>query len=220
MARRKLPESFEVIQDIAQRAAAGDSAAYKELGQINRHLARVANDRLRALEKKSGTATAAYGFAEKASRTTGTGGPRPRFSEAVKGSEEELLRKAEDAYRFLNYRSSTISGLRKQEEGVVKGLKEAGYEVGDKRAFMDFMRSSAWSEMKRIYGTTNTKTDKNGNVISRETGAMTIVTDAISRGASLRELMQAYEDRQEAGRSAFAVIDDWATMYEDDSDTD
>lgn len=64
------------------------------------------------------------------------------------------------------------------------------------------------------------KTDKNGNVISRETGAMTIVTDAISRGASLRELMQAYEDRQEAGRSAFAVIDDWVTMYEDDSDTD
>lgn len=208
----KRPDSFEVVQDLAERAAAGDSAAYKELGQINRTLARNANDRLRALEKRGATETRAYGYAEKAAARY-AGGEKTRFSESVKDSVEMLLKKAESAWKFLNYRSSTLTGLKKQEEGLIQGIQDMGYEIGNKTAFVDFMRSSAWSEMKRIYGTTNTKTDKNGNVISRETGALTIVTDAISRGASLRELMNAYNEREQNGRDAFTLITDWVKIH-------
>ena len=216
MARRKLPESFEVIEEIAQRAAAGDSAAYKELGQINRHLARVANDRLRALEKKHMTETNAYGFAEKASRVTGTSGAKPRFSEAVKGSEEELLRKAEDAYKFLNFSASTISGSRHQVDAMVKGLEEQGYKIDNKRDFVDFMFSPAWNEMKRIYGTTNVRRNPEGKVVSKTTGAMTQLQDALQKGASLRELMNAYDELEEnkkqfenVGWAKFNLIDRW-----------
>lgn len=207
MARRgKLPiESFEAVQDIATRAASGDNAAAKELGWISNKLARLANDRLRSLEQKGYVKEPAYNYAQKIQRRGGSEGGKVRFSEAKRASEEQLLKNAADAWKFLNYKSSTISGVKKQLEGVVEGLKQQGYDVGNKETFKSFLMSPAWSEMKRIYGTTNTKQ----GVTS---GAMTVVTNAISRGASLRELMNAYNTREQRSESAFAAIDNWVQV--------
>lgn len=207
MSRRgKLPiDSFEAVQDIATRAASGDNAAAKELGRISNKLARLANDRLRGLEQKGYIKEPAYGYAQKIQRRGGSEGGKVRFSEAKKASEEQLLKNAADAWKFLNYKSSTISGVKKQLEGVVEGLKQQGYDVGNKETFKSFLMSPAWSEMKRIYGTTNTKQ----GVTS---GAMTVVTNAISRGASLRELMNAYNTREQRSESAFAAIDNWVQV--------
>ena len=184
--------SFDKIDDLANRAAGGDSSALAELGRLNSQYGRAANQRLRELEKRK-MATGAYNRAAEMLKTD-----RPRFSQAKTGDAENLLRSLEITTKFLNYQTATISGEMKRRENIIKGLERAGYNVGnDKEKFLDFLDSNAWTEIKDIYGSKD---------------AMRKVSDNMAKGADIGKLMDAYnefETKQSNAADIISLMDGW-----------
>ena len=184
--------SFETIVSLANRAAGGDSAALSELGRRNSQYGRAANQRLRELEKR-GMVTGAYIRAQDA-----TGKDRPRFSQAKTGDAENLLRSLEQITKFLNYQTSAMSGEMTRRENILKGLDRAGYNVGNnKDAFLRFLDSNAWSEVRGMYGSKD---------------AMQKVSDAISAGADIEDLILAYQEFERGESEAediLQLMDGW-----------
>ena len=184
--------SFEKIEDLAGRAAGGDSSALAELGRLNSKYGRAANERMRALERK-GFETGAY---KRAVEELG----KARFSQAKTGSAESLLRSLEKVTKFLNYQTSTLSGEMERRSNILEGMERAGYNVGkDKAAFLRFLESDAWNEIRGMFG-------------SRD--AMARVSDAMERGANIDDLVESYNEftaGESEAEDILQVWDGWAS---------
>ena len=181
--------SFDTIENLANRAAGGDSSALAELGRLNSKYGRAANQRARELEKR-GMETGAYIRAQYA-----TGKEKPRFSQAKTGDAETLLRSLEETAKFLNYQTSSVSGEMKRRENIMKGMERAGYNVGnDKAAFLRFLDSDAWNELRGMFGSKD---------------AMQRVSDAIESGAQIGDLMNAFEEFQRGESEAEDILQVW-----------
>lgn len=184
--------SFENIEDLAGRAAGGDSSALAELGRINSKYGRAANERMRALERK-GFETGAY---KRAVEELG----KARFSQAKTGSAESLLRSLEKVTKFLNYQTSTLSGEMERRANILEGMERAGYNVGkDKAAFLRFLESDAWNEIRGMFGSKD---------------AMARVSDAMERGANIGDLVESYNEftaGESEAEDILQVWDGWAS---------
>ena len=184
--------SFENIEDLAGRAAGGDSSALAELGRLNSKYGRAANERMRALERK-GFETGAY---KRAVEELG----KARFSQAKTGSAESLLRSLEKVTKFLNYQTSTLSGEMERRSNILEGMERAGYNVGkDKAAFLRFLESDAWNEIRGMFGSKD---------------AMARVSDAMERGANIDDLVESYNEftaGESEAEDVLQVWDGWAS---------
>ena len=181
--------SFDKIADIASRAAGGDTSALAELGRLNSKYGRAANQRARELEKR-GMETGAYVRAQDK-----LGKDRPRFSQAKTGDAENLYRSLQETVKFLNYQTSSISGEMTRRENVLKGLEKLGYNVGaDRKKFLDFLDSKAWDEIRGMFGSKD---------------AMQSISDNLAKGASIGELMAAYEKFKSGESEAEDILQVW-----------
>lgn len=179
--------SFEHIEDLANRAAGGDTSALAELGRLNSKYGRAANERMRSLERK-GLETGAY------TRAVDELG-KARFSQAKTGDAETILRSLEKVTKFLNYQTSTISGEMERRTHILEGMERAGYNVGnDRAAFLRFLDSDAWNEIRGMFGSKD---------------AMQRVSDAMEHGANIDDLINSYEEFKAAESEAEDVLQVW-----------
>lgn len=100
----------------------GDFMSLDELNSIRLRYARIANERLRALEK-AGRAYWAYDVA--VSYTQRSRG-RNRFNQKKtwSGTKEGLLHEVEELQSFLNMNTSTISGSKRVEQKIVNTFQQ------------------------------------------------------------------------------------------------
>lgn len=186
--------SFEDIENLATKAATGDTSALSELGRLNSKYGRAANQRMREMEKR-GLETGAY---KRAVEDTGGKG---RFSQAKTGDAETLLRSLEKVTKFMNYQTGTVSGEMLRREHILEGLERGNYNVGsDRKAFLDFLDSDAWTEFKSMYGSKD---------------AMKQISDAMERGANITDLLGAYNEfvnKESEAKDLLQVWDGWVSQ--------
>lgn len=84
-------------------------------------LARLANDRLRSLEKQ-GIKTFAYGTAKNYARTQGRSTAKPRFSSGKGMSYDEQDKEYKEIVKFLGSKTSTVSGMTEATKNMVKSF--------------------------------------------------------------------------------------------------
>lgn len=139
------------LEALASRAAMGDNAALDELGALNERIGRIANNRMRRLEKAGKT-----GDAYKRIGNT-LGMDRPRFSQAHTGSAESLFESARTAAAALRQKETTLSGISDVDIKTVDGILEhfgknpADYTKEQKLNVADFLKTDAWKSLKNLY---------------------------------------------------------------------
>lgn len=145
--------SLDSLERLAMRAAGGDNEALRELGRTSERMARIANKRMRRLEKAGKT-----GDAYK--RISDSIGGKKRFSQARTGSAEQLFRNAQKSLAALTYKESTLSGIMEVNKDTAEsifrhfGKLPDGMELTAKQVnqFNRFLESKAWPEVKRVFG--------------------------------------------------------------------
>lgn len=139
------------LEALASRAAMGDNTALDELGALNERIGRMANNRMRRLEKAGKT-----GDAYKRIANT-VGMEKPRFSQAHTGSAESLFQSARTAAAALRQKETTLSGISDVDIKTVDGILEhfgkdpAKYTKAQKLNVADFLKTDAWKSLKNLY---------------------------------------------------------------------
>lgn len=140
------------LEALASRAAMGDNAALDELGALNERIGRIANNRMRRLEKAGKT-----GDAYKRIGNT-LGMEKPRFSQAHTGSAESLFQSARSAAAALRQKETTLSGITDIDIKTVDSVLDAfgknadSYTRKQKLQIADFLKTDAWKQLKSLYG--------------------------------------------------------------------
>ena len=140
------------LEALASRAAMGDNAALDELGALNERIGRMANNRMRRLEKAGKT-----GDAYKRIANT-VGMEKPRFSQAHTGSAESLFQSARTAAAALRQKETTLSGIKEVDVKTVDSVLDAfgknadSYTQKQKLQIADFLKTDAWKQLKSLYG--------------------------------------------------------------------
>lgn len=188
-------QKFVDTQDIIDMYRAGDRSA---LVQTQTQLAKRANERLRALEKAGEEGSAAYKAAQFV-----IGEEKSRFSAASKGvTDDDIYENLLNINKFLNAETSTISGYKQYKEDIADTLKDGGFfpEDVENKQIIDFLESNAWENIKKFVYTQN---------------VMNEVGEALSAGASVQELEQAFNDYlagESSADSIYEIWDDWITV--------
>ena len=86
-------------------------------------LARLANDRLRSLEKQ-GIKTFAYGTAKNYAKTQGRSTAKPRFSSGKGMSYNEQQQEYKELVKFLRSETSTVSGMTAATKNMMSAFGE------------------------------------------------------------------------------------------------
>lgn len=102
-----------------------------------------ANARLRRLEKK-GYDRYAY---ERAMLYLKQSGKGTRFKRKKPSSPAEILSQVDALTRFLESKTSTVSGLEKVEAKAVAQFEARGFELKNKKEFFNFLSSSIYREL-------------------------------------------------------------------------
>ena len=194
-ARTRYP-SVDDLMDLATKAAGGDNAALLRLGKENERLARALNERMRSLERRGKTGDA-YKMIEKK-----LGGARA--SQSRTGSAEELYRKASKTLSALNYKESTLSGIREVDTSTANSFARSMGIIGEEgklsRAQVDrlnrFVSSDGWREIKRAFGS------KTGD--AKEIAEM-IMNDSEDATA----LLEAMEDFENTDLDIFTTVEQY-----------
>lgn len=140
------------LEALASRAAMGDNAALDELGALNERIGRMANNRMRRLERAGKT-----GDAYKRIANT-VGMEKPRFSQAHTGSAESLFQSARTAAAALRQKETTLSGIKEVDVKTVDSVLDAfgknadSYTQKQKLQIADFLKTDAWKQLKSLYG--------------------------------------------------------------------
>ena len=116
------------------------------LDEIERERVRMvnqANARLRRLEKK-GYDRYAY---ERAMLYLKQSGKGTRFKRKKPSSPDEILSQVDALTRFLESKTSTISGLENVEAKAVAQFEVRGFELKNKKEFFNFLSSSIYGEL-------------------------------------------------------------------------
>lgn len=140
------------LEALASRAAMGDNAALDELGALNERIGRMANNRMRRLERAGKT-----GDAYKRIANT-VGMEKPRFSQAHTGSAESLFQSARTTAAALRQKETTLSGIKEVDVKTVDSVLDAfgknadSYTQKQKLQIADFLKTDAWKQLKSLYG--------------------------------------------------------------------
>lgn len=125
----------------------GEFHTVEELQSIRLRYAKIANVRLRSLER-AGRDVFAYDVATRyTSRTRNS----KRFSESKKFSENprDLMRDIDVLTQFLNSQTSTIRGQKKLENEKINNFeKKLGVSIPDKREFWNFLSGSSFQDLR------------------------------------------------------------------------
>ena len=202
--------TYQEQLDLLLAAEQGNAEALYELQQESAKMAKRANVRLSALKDK--------GYSVEASRNAldylETQG-RSKFSESKKLSADELSRQIEELNKFLKP-ETTISGARESLAGLdtlqAHEVIEDFEDDSEKRAFLRFLESDYWNDLKMTMGKGKSPTG------SRE--ALRAAQDAIRGGATVASLKSAYEDfksREMTGELArdedmLSIFENWAEV--------
>ena len=143
----------ELTRDVYRK-----SISTSELRDLRNRLARVANQRLRAIEKASsnisGQAYTEYGAYEKAEEYLERFGKR-RFTakdttnSKNKMSRSELQREVVELQGFLNSKTSTVRGYRAVERQRIRAFQEKGIKFSDTKEFYDFLNSGEFAGLRK-----------------------------------------------------------------------
>lgn len=176
---------------------------YKQIQRITREdtlqaqlerITKMANERMRRLEKAGYDTQALQIAKEDLNRTTGN----KRFSKAKGMSEADKRREIRNALKFLNYQTSTIRGEDIRVSRMMMTLKDKGYvkqSVKD-ADFAKFLKSSAWETLKGI---------DSGQIFAEVSGAL-------SRGKNIDDLIENFEDwlkDESASKNEFEILENW-----------
>lgn len=125
----------------------GEFHTVEELQSIRLKYAKIANARLRSLER-AGRDVFAY---DVATRYTGRTRNSKRFSESKKFSENprDLMRDIDALTQFLNSQTSTVRGQKKLENEKINNFeKKLGVSIPDKREFWNFLSGSSFQDLR------------------------------------------------------------------------
>lgn len=211
MAKKGNIPTTQYINDLAEKASAGDLAALSELGDLNNRIAKRANERMRDIERKGLEGTAAYNRAKYFIQEQDFGtDKRKYFTQSRKLDIDDAVLNITNASNYLRSQTSTAAGEMSRRATIIDRLKEGGWiEVPDedpatfKRKFLEFLDSNAWDDIKKHMYATNS-------------GMLKEAGEAIQNGASLRDLMQAHKDYQKGSDTdLFEIWDNWTSgqMY-------
>ena len=196
---RRLPTADE-LSDLAIKAAGGDNAALLQLGKESERLNRTLNQRMRELERTGRTGDA-Y---KRIEASLGA----PRGSQAHTGSAEDLYRNASKALAGLNYKESTLSGIRDVDTRTATSFARSMGIIGEKEKLSReqvnrlnrFVGSDGWREIKRSFGS---KTDQSKDVVE------TIMNDS----EDAAELLAAMEDFEDLETDIYTTLDQWGIEF-------
>lgn len=180
------------LEALASRAAMGDNAALDELGALNERIGRIANNRMRRLEKAGKT-----GDAYKRIANT-VGMEKPRFSQAHTGSAESLFQSARTAAAALRQKETTLSGITDVDIKTVDSILEhfgkdpAAYTKAQKLRIADYVKTDAWKSLKNTYSS----------------DALDPVTDA-ALDDEFEEAVQAFDEWDQSEMDIVELADEW-----------
>ena len=191
---------IDELMKLATRAAGGDDGALLELGRQNERLGRALNQRMRVLERTGKTGDA-Y-------RRIEASFGRSRASQSRTGSAEELYRKASKALAGLNYKESTLSGIREVDTKTANSFARSMGIVGEteklSKAQIDrlnrFVASDGWREIKRSFGS---KTDQARDAVEM---IMNDSDDAVG-------LLESMEDFENTDTDIFTTLEEWGIVF-------
>jgi len=140
------------VEDIAAAAAGGDNAALSRLGELNRRVGRMMNERMRKLEKAGETGDAYKRIQELNEGNT-------RFSTAKTGNAEDLFKNLESAMKAAGYKESTLGGISEVNQQTATsifrhfGILGQNQEATRAQAtrLSDFFKSDYWKTNKRSF---------------------------------------------------------------------
>ena len=195
------------INDLALKAYNGDEAAAQELADLNNRIAKRANERMRDLERKGLSGTAAYnrakGFIQDAD--FGAAG-RNYFSQSRKLDPDDAADNLKNAATFLRSQTSTAAGENERRDQIWDKLIEN--EIIDeaeadpekyKKRFMEFLDTNAWKDIKKAMYVT-------GSGMLKDAG------EAIQNGAKVGDLVRAFKDYERgADTDLFEIWDNWTS---------
>lgn len=181
----KLP-TYKQIQNITR-----EDTLQKQLERITR----VANDRMRRLEKAGYNTQALEIAKEDLQRTTGN----RRFSKSKGLTEQEKRREIRNALKFINYQTSTVKGENLRVRRVIGTLKDKSYISDNVRDedFAKFLKSSAWETLKGI---------DSGQIFAE-------VSSALTSGKDIDDLIEDFEDwlnDETADQNELEILESWS----------
>lgn len=191
---------IDELMKLATRAAGGDDGALLELGRQNERLGRALNQRMRVLERTGKTGDAYRRIEASLGRS--------RASQSRTGSAEELYRKASKALAGLNYKESTLSGIREVDTKTANSFARSMGIVGEteklSKAQIDrlnrFVASDGWREIKRSFGS---KTDQARDAVEM---IMNDSDDAVG-------LLESMEDFENTDTDIFTTLEEWGIVF-------
>lgn len=138
MARRQKDYSILLTQDFSK----------EQMRHMIPKLAKVANERLKTLEK-NGVDIWAYRSAEK--YFTRSNREKNRFSAAKNNSK--IQREFREIAEFLNYKSSTMAGVQEMKRKHLESIENTiGMKIQDPSVFWDFIKSSEYKSLRKRIG--------------------------------------------------------------------
>ena len=191
--------SIDDLTELASRAVTDDDALL-ELGRLNEKLGRRLNQRLRKLEEagKTGDAykriTQDLGYARASQKRTGTA--------------EELYRNAEKALSGLNYKESTLSGIREVDTQTANSFARAlGLLYEDQKLTPEqvdrlnrFVASDGWREIKRAFG-------------SKDDAAKDVVEMILNDAEDAENIIARMEDFENTQTDIFTTLSEWGIKF-------
>lgn len=155
MSKRKIPynQPISAQQALTLRAKAylGDEAAYKELVERNRALAKRANSALSRLEKAGITR---WSYDRAVSYTESEFGMK-RFTASKQKLPEivDLQINIQEMSKFLSSKSSTIKGNKAIDKSIIDAFRDKGIKINknEEAAFLDLISSDDFETLKKSY---------------------------------------------------------------------
>lgn len=196
------------IEEIENLQKSGNiDALYK----LNETLAKRANSRLKYLEYRN-LETAAYTRAKGYIQEFKERGGGEYFTRKKLSDIDDLVENIKEEAKFLRSQTSTVTGEMRRREKIFNTLTkkdENGKSIipvpatedrdSYKKKFLDFLDSDVWDEIKKsLYSDTNVTMDEAG--------------EAIAAGATLDDLVSAYNDylsKAPGETDIFEVWDNW-----------
>ena len=126
------------------------SGKWLSLDEIERERVRMvnqANARLRRLEKK-GYDRYAY---ERAMLYLKQSGKGTRFKRKKPSSADEILSQVDALTRFLESKTSTVTGLEKVEAKSIEQFKARGFDIKDRKDFFNFLSSELYGRLSKKF---------------------------------------------------------------------
>ena len=137
--------------DLRARAISGDKAAYEEMVERNKALAKKANRRLSALEKAGFTR---YAYDRAISYTESEYGMK-RFTTDLNKLKDipDLQINLQEMSKFIDSKASTVSGNKRIDLNIVNSFRDKGITIpkGSENEFIDLIKSDEFQTLKKTY---------------------------------------------------------------------